>query len=320
MSNTEYIVRAIKPNDDFELIEHLFFQTHINESKQEWMTKHKISYRRENWEQLLFLDSNDAKPAILKGLSLSGFVAEKNGVISAFATVGISPQSHNGYMDYGFIHDCDFMLEGLIECCGIIVKEAGGNKLYQTTSMPLGQIRNNQITILESHGFRCNQFYHVFVDNRNMDSWKSPEDLDLNSIQVPSQIEINEIAVILDQDKEFFLAEEFRGNFAQSTPDHVFLCLYDKEKEIKGVSYYKVWQKDESLFAMAFGIHFRPKYEVNREEVRQLIQATLVSMQQIGVSAAWSRISSQNFNTILVLSAEGFELFPEHSVMMVKSV
>jgi hypothetical protein len=319
MLNADYSVRPIKPNDDFKLIEQLFFQTHI-ESKQEWMTKHNISYRRENWEQLLFPDSIDAKSAILKRLSISGFVAEKNGIISAFATVGVSPQSHNGYVDYGFIHDCDYMLEGLMESCGNIVKGVGGNRLYQTTSMPLGQIRNNQITILESFGFRCNQFYHVFVDNRNMDSWKSSEDIDLNSIQVPSKVEINEISMILELDKEFFLAEEFRGNFAQLTPDHVFLCLYDKEKEIKGISYYKVWQKDESLYAMAFGIHFRPMYEVTREEVRQLIQATLISMQQVGVTAAWSRISSQNFNTILALSAEGFELSPDHTVMMVKTV
>jgi hypothetical protein len=81
-----------------------------------------------------------------------------------------------------------------------------------------------------------------------------------------------------------------------------------------------VWAKEGDFFAAAFGIHFRPKYNVSREEIYQLIQATLVSMQQIGVTAAWSRVSSQNFNTILVLSAEGFELSPNHNVMMVKSV
>jgi hypothetical protein len=186
--------------------------------------------------------------------------------------------------------------------------------------MPLGQIRNNEITLWESHGFYCNQFYHVFVDKRNIDSWKPPENLDLSKIQVPSKIEIEEISTILEEDNEYFLAEEFRGNFAQLAPDHVFLCLYDNEKQIKGIAYYKVWAKEGAFFATAFGIHCRPKYDVSREEICQLIQATLVSMQQIGVTAAWSRVSSQNFNTILVLSAEGFELSPNHNVMMVKSV
>ena len=319
MSAANYIVRPITPDDDFELIERLFYRTHF-ESKQEWMGKHKISYRKDNWKQLLFPESTDSKPIVLKGLSLRGFVAEKEGVISAFATIGISPHSHNGYFDYGINQDYGYMLKDLLECCGTVVKEAGGTRIYQITGMPLGQIRNNQITLWESHGFYCNQFYHVFVDNRNIDSWKSPENLDLSQIQVPSKIEIEEISTILEEDNEYFLAEEFRGNFAQSTPDHVFLCLYDNEKEIIGISYYKVWAKEGAFFATAFGVHFRPKYDVSREEVRQLIQATLVSMQQIGVTAAWSRVSSQNFNTILVLSAEGFELSSNHNVMMVKSV
>jgi hypothetical protein len=45
MSFTDYIVRPIQPDDDFELIERLFYRTHF-EGKQEWMAKHKLSYRR----------------------------------------------------------------------------------------------------------------------------------------------------------------------------------------------------------------------------------------------------------------------------------
>jgi hypothetical protein len=207
---TDYFVRPITPDDDFELIERLFYRTHF-ESKQEWIGKHKISYRRDNWKQLLFPDSTDSKPIVLTRLSLRGFIAEKDGVISAFATIGISPHSHNDYFDYGINYDCGYMLKSLLECCGTIVKEAGGTRIYQITGMPLGQIRNNQITLWESHGFYYNQFYHVFVDNRNIDSWKPSENLDLSKIQVPSKIEIEEISTILEED--------------------VFLCLYDNEKE-----------------------------------------------------------------------------------------
>ncbi len=319
MAITDYIVRPITPEDDFERIEYLFYRTHI-EGKQEWMAKHKIAYRRENWRQLLFPDSGGSRPVVLKALSLSGFAAEKDGVVSAFATVGISTQSRNGYLDYGFEQGCSHMLKELLACCGTMVKEKGGTRIYKLTEMPLGHIRNDQISLWESHGFECNPFYHVFVDNRNIVSWNPPENVDLSKIQLPSKIEIEAIAKLLEEDREFFLAEEFRGNFAQLTPDHVFLCLYDDEKEIKGISYYKVWAKQEGSFVAAFGVHFRPEYEVSRDEVRKLIQATLVSMQQIGVTAAWARVSSQNFNTILATAAEGFELSPNHNVVMVKPV
>ena len=127
------------------------------------------------------------------------------------------------------------------------------------------------------------------------------------------------ISEILEEDKEYFLAEEFRGNFAQLTPEHVFLGLYNDERQIKGISYYKVWQKDDHIVATAFGVHFRPMYETSQKEVFNLIQSTLASMQQIGVNTAWARVSSQNFNTLLALSAEGFQLF-DQNVMMVKTL
>jgi hypothetical protein len=322
MTDMNIVFRPIEPDDDFELIDHLYYITHIV-GKQQWMDKHKITYRKENLKRLIFPDLNDSKavgPTILKRLSMSGFVAVINGVIRASATVGISSDSHNGFIDFGFIQDGDFMLRGLIECCAVIVKEAGGTRLYQTTNMPLGQIRSDHLTLLESQGFHCNQFYHVFVEHRHLGSWEAPENLDLRLIKIPSKMEIDVISTILEEDREFFLAEEFRGNFSRATPDHVFLCLYDENEAIKGIAYYKVWEENESYTATAFGLHFRPKYEVARAEIRQIIQATLLSMKQIGVTAAWSRVSSQNFYTILELSAEGFELSPSHTVMMVKTV
>jgi hypothetical protein len=290
------------------------------EGKEAWMAAHKLSYRKENWKRLLFPDSAEAQPTVLKSLSLQGFIAEKAGVITAFATIGISPQTHNGYLDYGHDQDCDHLLKPLLERCEEAVKAAGGMRLYRVTGMPLGQIRNDQITLWESYGFTCNLFYHLFVDNRNIALWNPPETLDLTGIQVPARAEIAAISTLLEEDREYFLAEEFRGNFAEFTPDHVFLCLYDDENRIKGISFYKVWEKKGDFLASAFGVHFRPKADVSRIEIRRLIQATLASMQQIGITAAWSRVSSQSFHTILTLAAEGFELSPNHDVMMVKPV
>lgn len=51
---------------------------------------------------------------------LHNFVAEKDGAISAFAVIGISPPSHNGYLEYGNNEDGNYMLKGLLECCGTV--------------------------------------------------------------------------------------------------------------------------------------------------------------------------------------------------------
>lgn len=319
MPVTADCIRPIKPEDDFELIERLFFQTHF-EKQQAKMKKNNVSYRKENWKELFFPESTDGAPHVLKDLRLKGFAAELNGLIVAFASVGISFETKNGFIyGYGFQQDCDHFLGELVESCENAVKQAGGKRIYLGTSMPLGQIRNDQITLWESFNYHCNQFFHVFADHRNLDSWTPPENIDLSSIQVASNDEVQLISESLEEDKEYFLAEEFRGNFAQLTLDHVFLGLYNNQKQIKGISYYRVWEKNKKIFATAFGIHFRAKYEVSQIEVRNLIQATLASMQQIGVNAAWARVSSQNFNTLLNLSAEGFQLF-DQNVMMVKTL
>jgi hypothetical protein len=319
MNTESFSVRPVGPDDDFERIERLYYRTRF-EPKQAWMNKSRIAYRRDNWKQLLFPNTGAAGPFVLKRLSMSGFIAERDGVICAFATVGLSPASHNGYIDYGCDSDCEFMLPVLFEQCVHTVKQAGGCRLYQTTSMPLGQIRNDEITFLEAHGFRCNSFYHVFVEHRQLADWTPPEELDLASIQAALSEEMNEISAILEEDQEFFLAEEFRGNFMPNTPDHIFLRLTDEQGQIQGIAYYKVWEKSGSLSATAFGLHFRPGRDVSREEMRRLLQASMLSMKQLGVTTVWSRVSSQNFNTILELSAEGFELSPNHTVMMVRTV
>ncbi|WP_274364108.1 hypothetical protein [Paenibacillus thermotolerans] len=319
MPATDYSIRPIKPDDDFDLIERLFFQTHFA-NKQAQLDKNNISYRKDDWKELLFPESTNGAPYILKDLRLKGFAAEKNGVIVAFVSVGISTDTKNGFIyGYGIQQECDHLLAHLVEKCENEVKQAGGKRIYQGTSMPLGQIRNDQITLWESFNYHCNKFFHVFAEHRNLDSWVPPEHLDLSSIQVASNDDIQVISEILEEDKEYFLAEEYRGNFAQLTPEHVFLGLYDNDKQIKGISYFRVWEKDDQYFATAFGVHFRAKYEVSQYEVRNLIQATLASMQQIGVNSAWARVSSQNFITLLSLSAEGFQLF-DQNVMMVKTL
>lgn len=319
MTAADHVVRPVTKEDDFALIEDLFFQTQVEKQKAQ-MEKNNISFRREDWKELFFPESTAGAPYVLKDLRVKGFVAEANGTIVAFASVGISTESRNGFIyGYGLRQGCGHLLASLVECCEHAVREAGGRRIYQGTSMPLGQIRNDQITLWESLDYRCNSFFHVFADHRNLDSWKTPEHLDLRSIQAASGDKLREIADILEEDKEYFLAEEFRGNFNRLTPEHVFLGLYDDDNQWKGISYYKVWQKDDQIFATAFGVHFRPQYEVSQSEARNFIQATLASMRQIGVNAAWARISSQNFHTLLTLSAEGFQLF-DQNVMMVKTL
>ncbi len=261
------------------------------------------------------------RPAILSQLITKGYAAVVEGTIEAFATVGISPATGNGYLEYGCSAVGSRLLASVLAECEQAVRVAGGTQLYYTISMQLGEIRNERISFFEAQGFACSPYYHVFADHRNIAEWQHPNDLDLSRIRVADKATITEIASILDQDGELFLAEEYRGQFAEHTPDHVFLCLYDENRrQIQGITYCKIWVKDEGFYAVMLGMHFRPHADVVARDIQLLLHAVLASLQQLGVTAAWSRISSQCFELILEAYAAGFQLAPTHTVVMSKSV
>ncbi len=320
MQHANGIVRAILPDDDFERIETLYYRSNWSQEPQRYADD-SISYRKTDWRGLLFPASNADRPVILAQLYTQGYAAFVDGTIEAFATVGISPATGNGYLEYGCSAKGSRLLASVIAECEQAVRAACGTQLYYTISMRLGEIRNERISFFEAQGFACSPHYHVFADHRSIADWQQPEYLDLSRVRVADAATIAEIATLLDEDGEMFLAEEYRGQFAEHTPDHVFLCLYGEDgRQIQGIAYYKVWAKDEGFHAVMLGLHFRPCAEVGTYDIRLLLYAVLASLQQLGVNAAWSRMSSQCFDLILEAYAAGFLLAPTHTLVMSKSV
>jgi hypothetical protein len=320
MQQSNAIVRAILQEDDVERIEALYYDTNWSHQSHRFADG-SIAYRKTDWRGLLFPATDTDRPIILSQLVTKGYAAFVDGKIEAFATVGISPATGNGYLEYGCSEEGRRLLDAVIAECELAVRAAGGTQLYYTISMQLGEIRNERISFFEANGFACSPYYHVFADHRNIAEWSPPDELDLSRIRVADEATIAQIASLLDEDGEMFLAEEYRGQFAEHTPDHVFLCLYDQDgHQIQGIAYYKIWEKQEGFLAVMMGLHIRPRASIETRDIRLLLHAAIASLQQLGVTAAWSRMSSQCFELILEAYAAGFRLAPTHTLVMSKSV
>lgn len=316
MAEEQCEVRAIRENDDFVAIERMYFDTNWAE---QFSSSDDPKYRKTDWRQLLFPQEGREEQHVLRKLATRGFVAVHPVLgIVAFATVGISSASSNGYFEYGVSDASPTHLGRLIDCCRRAVLEAGGSRLYAVKSMRLGEIRNPRISFMESIGFECSPYYHVFGTHDQVGDWAPLQsELDYSRIKPVEDLSAKQIADLLEQDGEPFLAEEFQGQFAERTPDHVFLGLYDESgKNLKGISYYKVWERDGSYSAMALGIHFRPSESCESTDIRLLISATMISLQQLNVTSVWTRVSSQHMQQLFELYAAGFEFAQTHSVVL----
>lgn len=97
MQQADAIVRALLPDDDFERIESLYYRSNWSQESQRYADE-SISFRKTDWRGLLFPASNTDRPVILAQLNTQGYAAFVDGTIEAFATVGISPATGNGYL------------------------------------------------------------------------------------------------------------------------------------------------------------------------------------------------------------------------------
>ncbi|MGZ9584308.1 hypothetical protein [Paenibacillus marinisediminis] len=97
----------------------------------------------------------------------------------------------------------------------------------------------------------------------------------------------------------------------ERTPDEIVLTLRDKgSSEISGIAYYRVNIYDsgnsKELHASAFGLHFRPRFEVSSKEKKRLLHAALLSMKQLNVQCVMTRMTLKHFDVFSALVAEGF--------------
>jgi hypothetical protein len=210
--------RTVQEADDLERMDQLCYKSFLRSG----ILKSGIKYRNTNVKSIFFPELDGSRNDILKTLRYFGFVAEQDNKIHAFIMVGVSPDTNNGYIDFYYNDGYEIAIKNLLPLCEQVIWQHGGTKLYKPTTLMLGQIRNEEISLWERYGFL--------------------------------------IFGILEDDKEYFLAEEFRVNYPEVGPNHIFLIMKDVETgSIKAVSYYKVWEQEGDSIALSFGVHFHRK-------------------------------------------------------------
>lgn len=137
--------------------------------------------------------------------------------------------------------------------------------------------------------------------------------LDTSGIEPAMAMNYDEIRQVLIEDGEDEMAFLFQRQYAPiQGQDEVILTLRDEvSNEIAGIAYYRVSvfnkdKDDESLYATAFGIHIRPKFDITRDEISRFLQGTLSSMKQLTLDHVVTRITLKNFAVFSAMVREGF--------------
>ncbi|WP_307604300.1 hypothetical protein [Paenibacillus sp. V4I9] len=292
-------IRAVTECDDFEAIYKL-----INDTFQRISGDQKSVYGV-NGEVLKNQYCNPSS-------SNKGFIAVKDNTILAFMGVFPSNVTKNGYIECGFLDGYESILDELLSKCMSFIQERDGAKIYTFASTKFGQVRNKGITLWEKLGFTSDEYAYIttLLDLRK---WKEPEDLDVTGIEPAIEMNYDNIKQILIEDGEDAMAELFQNQYSPSkNPDQVILTLRDKvSNEFAGIAYYRVvvsnrGSEDEFLDATAFGLHIRPKYLLNLDEIRRFLKGSLISMKQLNLYHVITRITLKNFDVFAAMVTEGF--------------
>lgn len=292
-------VRAVKETDDFETIYIL-----INDTFRRNSGDLKAIYGATGEE----LKKQYCNPGSLN----KGFIAEEDNIIVAFMGVFPSEVTMNGYIECGFLEGYENIIGELLNKCSSLISERGGTKIYNFTSTKFGQIRNKGIALWEKLGFTSDE-YAFITTSLDLNKWNVPEDFDTTGIEPAMEMNFDNIKEILIEDGEDTMAELFQNQYSQSkSPDQVILTLRDKfSKDIAGIAYYRVTisnrgTENECLTATAFGIHIRPKYGLNRDEIRRFLKGSLISMKQLNLYQVITRITLKSFDVFIAMVTEGF--------------
>jgi hypothetical protein len=321
-------IRPLGPDDDFSRLNELIRQT-LKKSLEAEKIQPKYFLKPARLRQMFLpRESTDGPSEEPVG---KAFLAEQNGQVVAFMGVQFSEETKNGYLIYGSVEGDEKPIAALLEKCEQAVRQAGGRQLCRFITMRSGKIRNDEISFWEKHGFIADHYFHALI-KLEVNEWETPDRLDTHNIVPASDVDLEQIMAILGEDEQDELAREFRENFSEKTPDHVFLKLLNDQGETAAISYYQVipfsdrgpsGKKYEGLGAFSAGIHFRPKYSLTRKEKRRFIRGTIQSMKQLNVIFAVARISSKDFDAFIEMLAEGFYFqgdVPAYQVRLTKRV
>ena len=242
-----------------------------------------------------------------------GFVAtDVNGNITAFMGIIPSNITKNGHIQYGILEENDELTKELLNRCSVVIQKQGGTKIFKFAFTKFGQVRNKEVSFYEKYGFESDDYSFVTI-KLSLQDWMEPAHFDSSLIESSENLDRKVIQEILKEDGEDAMAELFRNQFSISNRlDEVILVLRDRQsQEIAGVAYYRVGlsnkdTKYESFEASAFGVHFRPKFNINLDEKRRFIQGYLKSMLELNIKQVITRLTLKNFDTFVILVKEGF--------------
>ncbi|MFC3772523.1 hypothetical protein ACFOSW_28040 [Paenibacillus sp. GCM10012303] len=201
------------------------------------------------------------------------------------------------------------VLNGMLEKCADDILERGGTYLAYFAQTEFGQLQNRELYLLERLGFRTADEYMRISARLSMDEWEPPEVLDTASMCVDT-LSLEEVHRILTDDGNAPNAIIFQHQFQTVETSNVILTLRNDQREITAIAYYKVKKVDPSsdvLSATAFNLHFRPAFELTKQEKRQFLQGVLYSMKQLDIRKVNSLMSLKHVDVFTLMVREGFD-------------
>ncbi|MCQ6563287.1 hypothetical protein [Paenibacillus mendelii] len=297
MHHNSLEVREVRPDDDFDYLLKL-----INDTLMRYV-KHSVEFTG------LAISSSELAQ---KYAEQKAFVALCDGKTVAVAEIRLSAFSKNGNLMYGYSDGNEDALHALIDECERYVANQGGSKLFAYVNTKFGQVRNSEITMLERCGFIPDEYSYITCQ-LSLTGWTAPDCFVADGIEPVTALDTEQINALLLEDGEDEMAELFNRQFSTGqSRNRVMLCIRDQASgEMAGIAYYEIYNyyptPEEAYFhASAFGLHFRPKFVVDKTEKKRLLQGALQSMKQLDVRHVITKMTLNHFDVFAAMATEGF--------------
>ncbi|MDF2722725.1 MAG: hypothetical protein K0Q59_2400 [Paenibacillus sp.] len=299
-------IREIRPDDDFELLRELIMETK--------------RYAAPEGSEVKAIAAEYLKKWIVLEERIKGYVAEQGTEIVGF--IGVEMREKHGVITtYGIKEAKLETLSSLVDACMQDINSLGGQCLGCFVHTEFGQIRNREIVQLERLGFHTSDYYVRVQTSLSLDDWREPDEIDTERVQA-EQLELDDVIHLLEEDSKNPNSLIFRHQFRIAEPSNVFLTLRNDQHELTALAYYKVKRaksNQEELFALAFNVHFVPRFELTRQEKKRFIQAVLLSMKQLDIKTVYSLMSMRYADTFTLLVQEGFDQIQNQFFALTKS-
>lgn len=301
MSQADCLIREVKTDDDFVQIRNLIEETRrFNTQNPNFKLGPADAIKR--W---IFPEGPQDLPPKVKG-----FVLEEDGAIAGFMNVEFRG-AEGGVLDYGIRPQSRAHIGALVDACSRAILDRGGNRLSLFAFTSFGQFRSPEVELFERFGFRyADQFMRVSA-RLELKNWEAAEGLTTDGVTAENDLSPEMIHSVLLADgattDAIIFNFQYRTRFEPST---VILTLRNEQQEPMAYAFYKVKKATPArdiISATAFNVHFRPQFELSREQQRNFVQGALASMKQLDIKVAHTLMTLQNANKFTLLVREGFD-------------